>query len=219
MSLLRWLQARKSDPGASGGRAKPRRSFSQTTLPLISPRRGRRILRREQLFSVVRESLIRAGVLSTSYEFKVLTLDANGDRFLVLIDLALPADVMPDEYLLEIERWIQSSADKRHTMAVQGVYWRRKAVHDQRGIALKAAVAAQTQRLATSDNPTAIPVPVLTPSSGRAQPEAADEVHAFRRALQSPALPAHRLDTEADVPPPESHSDFSALSETQYGKL
>ena len=37
--------------------------------------------------------------------------------------------------------------------------------------------------------------------------------------LAAPALPAHRLDTEADVPPPESHSDFSALSETQYGKL
>ncbi|MCY1378990.1 hypothetical protein D9M69_666700 [compost metagenome] len=104
-------------------------------------------------------------------------------------------------------------------MAVQGVYWRRKAVHDQRGIALKAAVAAQTQRLATSDNPTAIPVPVRTPPSGRAQPVAVDELVAFRRALQSPALPAHRLDTEADVPPPESHSDFSALSETQYGKL
>ena len=56
-------------------------------------------------------------------------------------------------------------------------------------------------------------------SSGRAQPVAVDELVAFRRALQSPALPAHRLDTEADVPPPESHSDFSALSETQYGKL
>ena len=64
MSLLRWLQAKKTDSSANGGR-KPRRSFGQTTLPLISPRRGRRILRREQLFSVVRESLIRAGVLST----------------------------------------------------------------------------------------------------------------------------------------------------------
>lgn len=219
MSLLRWLQARKSDQGTNGGRSKPRRSFGQTTLPLISPRRGRRILRREQLFSVVRESLIRAGVLSTSYEFKVLSLDANGDGFLVLIDLALPADMMPDEYLREVERWIQSSAQKRHTMVVQGVYWRRKAVHDQRGIALKAAVAAQTQRLVTSDNPTAIPVPVLMASGGRAQPVARDELDAFRRALQTPAIPAHRLDTEADVPPPESHSDFSALSDTQYGKL
>ena len=123
---------------------------------------GRRILRREQLFSVVRESMIRGGVLSSSYEFKVLTLDANGDSFLVLIDLALPADVMPDEYLLEIERWIQSSADKRHTMAVQGVYWRRKAVHDQVGMALKAAVAAQTRREAVPMTAEAVPAPTAS---------------------------------------------------------
>ena len=128
-----------------------RKAFRETTLPLISPRRGRRILRREQLYSVVRESLIRAGVLSTSYEFKVLALDANGDGFLVLVDLALPADAIPDEYLLEIERWIQTSARSRHSMQIEAVYWRRKATHDQRGIALKAAVEAQTRREAQAD--------------------------------------------------------------------
>jgi hypothetical protein len=112
MFLLNWLQAKKTRPLRKSGPTRARRGFAQTNLPLISPRRGRRILRREQLFSVVRESLIRGGVLSTSYEFKVLTLDANGDSFLVLIDLALPAEVMPDEYLLEIERWIQSSASR-----------------------------------------------------------------------------------------------------------
>ena len=110
-----------------------RRGFSQTTLPLISPRRGRRILRREQLFAVVRESLIRGGVLSTSYEFKVLTLDANGDGFLVLIDLALPATSMPDEYLLEIERWIQSSARARHGMEVAPPGRTRSARHCPEG--------------------------------------------------------------------------------------
>jgi len=124
MSLFSWLQAKKTSPLRKPGAARARRGFAQTNLPMISPRRGRRILRREQLFSVVRESLIRGGVLSTSYEFKVLTLDANGDSFLVLIDLALPAEVMPDEYLLEIERWIQSSAQSRHTMEVRSVYWR-----------------------------------------------------------------------------------------------
>ena len=167
MSLLRWLQAKKTDSSANGGR-KPRRSFGQTTLPLISPRRGRRILRREQLFSVVRESLIRAGVLSTSYEFKVLALDSSGDGFLVLVDLSLPADVMPDEYLLEIERWVQSSARSRHSMQVQAVYWRRQAVHDQRGVALKASVAAQTRREAESRGH-ADTTPA-TPAPGRVQP-------------------------------------------------
>jgi hypothetical protein len=217
MSLLRWLQAKKPDAGGSGARNKPRRSFSQTTLPLISPRRGRRILRREQLFSVVRESLIRAGVLSTSYDFKVLALDTSGDGFLVLVDLALPADAMPDEYLLEIERWIQGSARSRHSMEVQAVYWRRKAVHDQRGIALKAAVAAQTRREAAVHG-TAIPAPDMSPPNERVQTVAPEEVSAFREALRSPAIPAHRMEPLPEAPP-ETHSGFSELSETQYGKL
>lgn len=208
MSLLRWLQAKKSDAGANGGR-KPRRSFGQTTLPLISPRRGRRILRREQLFSVVRESLIRAGVLSTSYEFKVLALDSTGDGFLVLINLSLPADVMPDEYLLEIERWIQGSARSRHSMQVQAVYWRRQPVHDLRGVALKASVAAQTKRGNAA-------------APGAARPLAPEEVAAFRSALETPAMPVHRMEAPAVAQmeqPPEVHSDFAGLSETQYGRL
>jgi len=219
MSLLRWLQAKKTDSGANGGR-KPRRSFGQTTLPLISPRRGRRILRREQLFSVVRESLIRAGVLSTSYEFKVLALDSSGDGFLVLVDLSLPADVMPDEYLLEIERWVQSSARSRHSMQVQAVYWRRQAVHDQRGVALKASVAAQTRREAEARGQA--DATAATPAPGRVQPLDPAEVAAFRKALQSPALPTHRMESPPDSkshPQPEANSGFSELSETQYGKL
>lgn len=221
MSLFSWLQAKKTSPLRKPGAARARRGFAQTNLPMISPRRGRRILRREQLFSVVRESLIRGGVLSTSYEFKVLTLDANGDSFLVLIDLALPAAVMPDEYLLEIERWIQSSAQSRHTMEVRSVYWRRKAVHDQRGMALKAAVAAQRRRDVPLPSDTAIPAPLKPVPAARAQPVAPDEVEAFRRALQSAAPPVRREPPEADLllPVPESHSDFSALSETQHGKL
>jgi hypothetical protein len=216
MFMFNWLKTSKST-----GNGKGRRSFAQTTLPLISPRRGRRILRREQLFSVVRESMIRGGVLSTSYEFKVLTLDANGDSFLVLVDLGLPAESMPDDYLLEIERWIQSSAQTRHEMAVQSVYWRRKAVHDQRGIALKAAVAAQIKRDQSDASATAIAAPDLRRTPSEKQRVQADEVEAFRRALQKAANPIHRPlpGDEAHLPVPESHSDFSALSETQYGKL
>ena len=49
-------------------------------------------------------------------------------------------------------------------------------------------------------------------------------VDAFRRALEGGVQgPVRRGPPEADVfrhlPAPESHSDFSALSETQYGKL
>lgn len=219
MSFMSWLQAKKSDTSGKGRLARARKSFGQTTLPLISPRKGRRILRREQLFSVVRESLIRAGVLSTSYEFKVLTLDANGDCFLVLIDLALPAEGMPDEYLLEIERWIQQSAKARHGMLVRSVYWRRRASHDQVGVALRAAVSAQTRRDAEVFSATAIPKPNIDSSHAPMQALGDDELAAFREVLQSAAKPVMPSPNEAKLPVPESHSDFAALSETQHGKL
>lgn len=219
MSFMSWLQAKKTNPSGKGRMARARKSFSQTTLPLISPRKGRRILRREQLFGVVRESLIRAGVLSTSYEFKVLTLDANGDCFLVLVDLALPAEGMPDEYLLEIESWIQQSAKARHGMQVRSVYWRRRAAHDQVGVALRAAVSAQTRRDTELFNPTAIPKPNIRSSHAPMQALGKDEVNAFRAVLQSAAQPPFASTEEAALPVPESHSDFAALSETQHGKL
>lgn len=226
MSLLNWLQVKKSPQGDALVKGKVRRSFRETTLPLISPRRGRRLLRREQLFSVVRESLIRAGILSSSYEFKVLALDSNGDAFLVLIDLALPAEAMPDEYLLEIEHWIQQSARKRHSMGVQSVYWRRQALQDQRGYALKAAVAAQTQREAHAVQPARGVPPSLLPVEVplRPRPRTDEEVQVFRANLQTPAMPRHSFAGESTNDDgaehlPESHSDFSALSETQYGKL
>lgn len=226
MSLISWLQSRKPVSARKRGKPRLRPASGLTTLPLISPRRGRRILRREQLFSVVRESLIRGGVLSTSYEFKVLTLDASGDSFLVLVDLALPAHVMPDEYLLEIESWVQESARLRHDMEVRSVYWRRQAVSDQRGMALKAAVAAQTrakvasQSAGSADGTTS---GVETSPRSRLQAVAADELEAFRRALKRAApVAASRAalsETGEPLPAPESHSDFAALSATQYGKL
>jgi len=217
--LFNWLQSKTTGAKRKGKPLRSaRRSFSQTTLPLISPRRGRRILRREQLFAVVRESLIRGGVLSTSYEFKVLTLDANGDGFIVLIDLALPAVSMLDEYLLEIEQWIQASARGRHGMEVRGVYWRRLAEHDQRGIALKAAVTAQRRSIGQTTTPAAIPKPPPH-SSTTPQPVAADEVEAFRLALNADPGKRYPVQPVPGVREPESHSDFSALSDTQYGKL
>lgn len=221
MFTFNWLPTKKAAPKPrKTGQSRSRKAFAATNLPVISPRRGRRILRREQLFSVVRESMIRGGVLSTSYEFKVLTLDATGDTFLVLIDLALPAQSMPDEYLMEIERWIQDSANSRHTMTVRSVYWRRKSVHDQRGIALKAAVAAQTGRYPPPLRPG--PVAAQKPPILRTAVDLVDteELEAFRRALRQAPPTAGVSDAASELlPVPESHSDFSALSETQHGKL
>ncbi len=230
MSLKNWWFGRKPSDGDST-LARARQAIRNTTLPLISPRRGRRILRREQLFTVIRESLIRGGVLSTSYSFKVLSTDANGDSFLVLIDLALGAKDLPDEYLLEIERWIQRSAQSRHAMEVRSVYWRRRAAPERVGTALRASVAAQTRREAelareTPREPvremardTAIPRPPQPERHQAGQPVTEAEVEAFRQALQAPPAQAHRQARDIPVQPTDVVSDFAALSETQYGKL
>ncbi|WP_143435827.1 hypothetical protein [Hydrogenophaga sp. IBVHS2] len=218
MSLKNWWFGRKPSDGDST-LAKARQAIRNTTLPLISPRRGRRILRREQLFTVIRESLIRGGVLSTSYSFKVLSTDANGDSFLVLIDLALGAKDLPDEYLLEIERWIQRSAQTRHAMEVRSVYWRRRAPPERVGTALRASVAAQTRRESEPARDTAIPRPPAPERMPTGQPVTEAEVEAFRQALQAPPAQAYRQAKDTPVQPTDVVSDFAALSETQYGKL
>ncbi|MBS3997255.1 MAG: hypothetical protein KGZ67_07940 [Hydrogenophaga sp.] len=189
-----------------------------TRPPAVSPRKGLRIKRREQLFAVVREAMIRGGVLSTSYEFKVLTLDATGDHFLVLIDLALPAQSMQDEHLAEVETWIRDSAQGRHSMTVRSVYWRRKSVQDPHRPASKTGLQAGSHPAVSAPMPlTAVR---STPARVPAQAVDLDEIEAFRRAMRQTPRTAGVLSSGAvPMPVPESHSDFSALSETQHGKL
>ena len=221
---MNWLKARLPRTPGKDALIKARNTVRNTTLPLISPRRGRRVLRRQQLFAIVRESMIRGGVISTSYTFKVLALDNNGDSFLVLMDLALGSKDMPDEYLLEIERWIEQSAKARHDLLVRSVYWRRVAQAKQAGVALRASVPVQVRREAE----VSAPAPLMPAAPARApasvyDPVSADEIAAFRRALQaapasvpaaSPAAPVHHQPAA-----PEFTSGFAALSETQYGKM
>lgn len=220
MTLLNWISARLP-AGGPGALARARQAFRETAQPLISPRRSRRLLRREQLFTVVRESLIRGGVISTSYSYKVLNLDKDGDGFMVLVDLALPAQSMPDEFLLEIERWIQQSARSRHAMAVRAVYWRRNTTPEQVGQALRAAMGAQTRPAGSGPRETALPRPPSQPRGETAQAVSDDEVRAFRAAIQSmpDATVRHPLDPRLTMPAPEAVSDFAALSDTQNGKL
>lgn len=217
MSFLSWFTARfpVSGPGAL---ARARQAFRETAQPLISPRRSRRLMRREQLFTVVRESLIRGGVISSSYSYKVLNLDKEGEGFIVLIELALPAQTMPDEFLLEIERWIQQSARSRHAMAVRAVYWRRNTTPDQVGQALRAAMGAQTRARAAAGD-TALPRPSAMQRAVPVQTVSEDEVRAFRAAFK--AVPDARLrqPQEPRLPTPETVSDFAALSDTQNGRL
>jgi len=93
MSLLSWLfpkrQAAAPTPPAS--RSVPASVPGRPDLSKLDPaavRKFERSERREWVYSVVREAMLHAGVLSSRYKFKVLALDERGRRFLVMVDLA-----------------------------------------------------------------------------------------------------------------------------------
>ena len=50
-------------------------------------RKSVRLGQRELLYRAVRDVMIRAGVLVASYRFKVLSLDAQGRQYLIMMDL------------------------------------------------------------------------------------------------------------------------------------
>lgn len=88
-------------------------------------RRADRMGRREALFGIVREIMLRSGILSSAYKFKVLSIDQKGRHFLVLLDLSLDlAHSEPAERLLEIEKMIAEASMSRMQVVVQAVYWR-----------------------------------------------------------------------------------------------
>ena len=78
---------------------------------------------RELLYAAVREAMIRAGVLSGSYKFKVLSLDPRGEQFMVMMDLAQEFGAQA-ERLAEMEVMIAHSAKSRYNIRVTAVYWR-----------------------------------------------------------------------------------------------
>jgi len=140
MSLFSWLSREKQTKAAADvaapGRAEPNRGGP------AGPRKSDRMARRELLYSVVRESMARAGVLSASYKFKVLSLDTAGRQFLVMVDLACSERADAD-VLTEIESVITQRARSRHELVVSAVYWRRS---DQLGVGAGARSAGARQQ-------------------------------------------------------------------------
>ena len=140
MSLFSWF-SRKPAPPKPRVAAEPSGLLNaDATVPLYPGRQGKpltdalppehaanrkneRMERRELLYTVVRDAMVRAGVLSASYKFKVLSLDQRGRQFLVMMDLAR-------EYggetvrLSEIEALIAQTAKTRYDILVTAVYWR-----------------------------------------------------------------------------------------------
>lgn len=191
-----------------------RRQAQTPSAESVAARRSERMDRRELLYTVVRDAMVRVGVLSASYKFKVLSLDQRGLQFLVMIDVA-------QEYggdtarLGEIEAMIVQSAKTRFGILVTAVYWR---INDQLAAGLHTktttgpAIAPPVQPRAASRTPmippvappevpvigaassaASAPAPLLPPrpaATPRYDPIEADEVAAFKRALTQAAATA-----------------------------
>jgi hypothetical protein len=126
MGLLDNLFSKKKP---SNGKESARRKAEvfESTFPSTggqaSDRKNYRLERRELLYSVVRESMARVGILSSSYKYKVLSLDPRGRQYMIMMDL--PAEMAEEvPRLMEIEAVVAQNAKTRHDIIVTAVYWR-----------------------------------------------------------------------------------------------
>lgn len=178
MSFLHWFSGKilqtRSATSAEAAQADHGGNKPATVLPrpmrsgAASPedrRKVQRQARREQMYVAIREAMTRAGVLSASYRFKVLSLDAGADEFLAMMDLQWVAGDAPPQ-LGAIESLIVQSARLRFDITVSAVYWR---VHE---------VASISKPSRPADTP-----PSARPMAARFEPVRSDEVAAFEQAL------------------------------------
>lgn len=246
MSFLNWFSKKPplvpTLPGESSGlghvdatvpfsaSGKPRGRLPSAPPGSAANRKGERLERREMLYSVVREAMIKAGVLSSTYKFKVLSLDSRGRQYLIMMDLARQYAGETSQ-LAEIEGLIAQHAKARHDILVTAVYWRVNE-HVTAGLSrISAPSPAAPMPLATKKPVVAVAAPASPPKPSY-EPLHPEEVAAFKQALASVAAPAVLSspgeivksgrrnpapmptfdDTELDDRP-------SPLSGTQYGDL
>ncbi|MGI9134675.1 MAG: hypothetical protein ACR2I0_12175 [Rhodoferax sp.] len=188
-------------------------------------RKGERMGRRELLYTVVRDTMTGAGILSSGYKFKVLSLDSHGVQYLIMMDLARQY-VGETGQLAEIENLIAQQAKARFGILVTAVYWR---------VNESVTVRALQPVVATPPHPPAAPVGTApevgaaagTPSSLR------DEVEAFKQAraadpqaklLSAPGEIIRSRRRNVDEQPGFENTTIeepraAPLSATQYGDL
>ena len=191
--------------------------------------------RRELIYSVVRDAMIRAGILAASYKFKVLSLDTHGLQYLVMMDLDASSRI-EDACQLKIEAQIIQLAKMRHNLTVTAVYWRVNlemtpevsVSHLTPGRPTHKGSERQSLHTRPATTRPARPIPEYEPLQE-------DEVAAFKRALAKVTPVAHHpvqghIVTSGRRNPTPS-TDFadtqrvaredrnSPLSATQYGDL
>ena len=197
MSLFSWFtrQSRPRTPhaaaaasAAGGPNGKPLPP-SQAASAQDQLRRSERTERRELLYTAVRDTMVRAGVLSAGYKFKVLSLDQRGSQFLVMMDLA-PEYGGDMERLGEIENLIAQSAKTRFGIVVPAVYWRTNAQIVVGAALRQAVVGAPSQLRVPEFTASAAPVsPILVPARPPVARQAAASPAPRPAPLVPPAVP------------------------------
>jgi hypothetical protein len=255
MSLLNWFSgkdARTAGPrysdrgGLADNRGRMLVAGEKPPAPAMKPhpeqadrgesRKAKRHARRELLYVAVREAMTRSGVLSSSYKFKVLSLDQRGNQFLVMMDV-MPTLGRQPEKLAEVESMIVQTAKARFEILVTSVYWRMSQAVGTTVAgpsSSKDSISAQTQAAASSGR--GDPAALKLPSGPRYEPLQEDEVAAFTMALAA-ATASSQAAAEAAAGKgrngPQSYTLLTgfedterpgtasspALSTTQYGDL
>ena len=136
MSFFNWFSGKSREVPSIGDFRTKQAHLSLEKLAGTSPQRaapepGRqehkrkleRYARREQLYVAIREAMTRAGILSASYKFKVLSLDRRDSEFLVMMDLGEVPGGLPVK-TGEIETLVIHNAKARFDITVSAVYWR-----------------------------------------------------------------------------------------------
>ena len=142
---------------------KPRGALPSVPPGSAANRKGERLERREMLYTVVREAMIRAGVLSSTYKFKVLSLDSRGRQYLIMMDMARQY-AGETARLAEIESLIAQHAKTRYDIVVTAVYWRINE-HVTAGLTRTSASAAAPTRPPVAGQPTPAPsAPAKSPN-------------------------------------------------------
>ena len=242
MSIFSWFKSKPKPPQNSSLRSELLTVPRQAPAPAaavaapknVAELKQQRQLRRDHLYSVVREAMLRSEVLASHYKFKVLSLDAAGRQFLIMVDLVEEPGFRPEQ-LTAIEHLIGSTAAQRHDLLVKAVYWRQTGTVAH--VAHAAAPVAPKPAPVIAEN-VAAPTP-----RGRGgvktqgfEPIGQDEVLAFKNAIaankaNAPATPAPSQPQVSGLRNAAAMSGFedtqllepddtaSPLSSTQFGNL
>ena len=242
MSLFKWFSGKSVQSKTAGDNhnrsALPVRldspqsatKYAVDTANRVEERKAKRHARREQLYVAVRESMTHAGVLSASYNFKVLALDQVGNQFLVMMDVDETFDIQTIK-VSGIESKIVQTAEMRFQILVTSVYWR---INAKPGMdSSKAPVPEPVLPVMTFVDEHANPPnsPYQKPALPRSNAIGNDETTLFKQAFAAAAVNAEL--TDKIYIEPHAHTtltDFEdtarveayntpVLSNTQYGDL